>query len=152
MSLFIGSATLSMAYAGARFTFSLLDAMNGKEGVVECAFVRSEETECKYFSTPLLLGVSLARPFLDVTSSYVQIIQGQSNNNNLVNRLSGVFFPFWFINIFLLNFSSFSQKNGIEKNLGLGKLSAFEEKLVAEAMDELKGSIKKGEDFVSNMK
>lgn len=47
-----------MAYAGARFTFSLLDAMNGKEGVVECAFVRSEETECKYFSTPLLLGVS----------------------------------------------------------------------------------------------
>lgn len=139
-----------MAYAGARFTFSLLDAMNGKEGVVECAFVRSEETECKYFSTPLLLGVSLARPFLDVTSSYVQIIQGQSNNNNLVNRLSGVFFPFWFINF--LNFSSFSQKNGIEKNLGLGKLSAFEEKLVAEAMDELKGSIKKGEDFVSNMK
>ncbi|KAG9351864.1 hypothetical protein JZ751_023115 [Albula glossodonta] len=52
-----GSATLSMAYAGARFTFSLLDAMNGKEGVVECSFVRSEETECKYFSTPLLLGV-----------------------------------------------------------------------------------------------
>uniref|UniRef100_A0A672LZ32 Malate dehydrogenase n=1 Tax=Sinocyclocheilus grahami TaxID=75366 RepID=A0A672LZ32_SINGR len=94
-----GSATLSMAYAGARFTFSLLDAMNGKEGVVECAFVRSEETECKYFSTPLLLS-----------------------------------------------------KNGIEKNLGLGKLSAFEEKLVAEAMDELKGSIKKGEDFVANMK
>ncbi|XP_048840375.1 malate dehydrogenase, mitochondrial [Brienomyrus brachyistius] len=92
-----GSATLSMAYAGARFTFSLLDAMNGKEGVVECAFVRSEETECKYFSTPLLLG-----------------------------------------------------KHGIEKNLGLGKLSAFEEKLVAEALGELKSSIKKGEDFVLN--
>ncbi|KAK6473470.1 malate dehydrogenase [Huso huso] len=94
-----GSATLSMAYAGARFVFSLLDAMNGKEGVVECSFVRSEETECTYFSTPLLLG-----------------------------------------------------KNGIEKNLGLGKLSPFEEKLVAEAMSELKGSIKKGEDFVKNMK
>ncbi|KAL4660554.1 malate dehydrogenase, mitochondrial [Arapaima gigas] len=94
-----GSATLSMAYAGARFTFSLLDAMNGKEGVVECSFVRSEETECKYFSTPLLLG-----------------------------------------------------KHGIEKNLGLGKLSAFEEKLVADAMAELKGSIKKGEDFALNMK
>ncbi|XP_029359476.1 malate dehydrogenase, mitochondrial isoform X2 [Echeneis naucrates] len=94
-----GSATLSMAYAGARFTFSVLDAMNGKEGVVECAYVRSEETECKYFSTPLLLG-----------------------------------------------------KNGIEKNLGLGKLSAFEEKLVAGAMDELKASIKKGEDFVAKMK
>lgn len=60
-------------------------------------------------------------------------------------------FVFLFINFFI-NFSSFSQKNGIEKNLGLGKISAFEEKLVAEAMDELKGSIKKGEDFVSNMK
>uniref|UniRef100_A0AAZ3Q382 Malate dehydrogenase n=2 Tax=Oncorhynchus TaxID=8016 RepID=A0AAZ3Q382_ONCTS len=94
-----GSATLSMAYAGARFTFSVLDAMNGKEGVVECAYVRSEETECKYFSTPLLLG-----------------------------------------------------KHGIEKNLGLGKLSAFEENLVADAIGELKGSIKKGEDFVANMK
>uniref|UniRef100_UPI00398EDE00 malate dehydrogenase, mitochondrial n=1 Tax=Pristiophorus japonicus TaxID=55135 RepID=UPI00398EDE00 len=94
-----GSATLSMAYAGARFVFSLLDAMNGKEGVVECAFVRSEETESPYFSTPLLLG-----------------------------------------------------KNGIEKNLGLGKISAFEEKLVAEAMVELKASIKKGEDFAKSRK
>ncbi|XP_063810035.1 malate dehydrogenase, mitochondrial [Pseudophryne corroboree] len=94
-----GSATLSMAYAGARFVFSLLDAMNGKEGVIECAFVRSEETESPYFSTPLLLG-----------------------------------------------------KNGIEKNLGLGKLSPFEEKLVAEAMGELKASIKKGEDFAKNFK
>lgn len=88
MSLFIGSATLSMAYAGARFTFSLLDAMNGKEGVVECAFVRSEETECKYFSTPLLLGVNLARSSLDVTSSYVQIIQGHRDNNHLVKQAS----------------------------------------------------------------
>lgn len=50
-----------MAYAGARFVFSLLDAMNGKEGVVECSFVRSEETESPYFSTPLLLGVSMLK-------------------------------------------------------------------------------------------
>ncbi|XP_050764882.1 malate dehydrogenase, mitochondrial isoform X2 [Gymnogyps californianus] len=94
-----GSATLSMAYAGARFVFSLVDAMNGKEGVIECAFVRSEETESPYFSTPLLLG-----------------------------------------------------KNGIEKNLGIGKISPFEEKMIAEAMSELKGSIKKGEEFAKNFK
>ncbi|KAM4795468.1 malate dehydrogenase, mitochondrial [Rhinophrynus dorsalis] len=94
-----GSATLSMAYAGARFVFSLLDAMNGKEGVIECSFVRSEETESPYFSTPLLLG-----------------------------------------------------KNGIEKNLGLGKLTAYEEQLVADAMAELKASIKKGEDFIKSRK
>uniref|UniRef100_A0A3B3RUR0 Malate dehydrogenase n=1 Tax=Paramormyrops kingsleyae TaxID=1676925 RepID=A0A3B3RUR0_9TELE len=93
-----GSATLSMAYAGARFTLSLLDAMNGKEGVVECAFVRSEDHECTYFSTPLLLG-------------------GQ----------------------------------GVKRNLGLGKLSAFESRLVAEALEELKASIRKGEDFAKHL-
>lgn len=48
-----------MAYAGARFVFSLVDAMNGKEGVVECSFVQSQEADCSYFSTPLLLGVSV---------------------------------------------------------------------------------------------
>ncbi|XP_077995352.1 malate dehydrogenase, mitochondrial-like [Glandiceps talaboti] len=51
-----GSATLSMAYAGARFTSSLLAAMTGKQGVIECGFVESDVTEAKYFSTPLLLG------------------------------------------------------------------------------------------------
>jgi len=91
-----GSATLSMAYAGARFTFSLLDAIHGKEGVIECGFVRSDETEAKYFSTPLLLG-----------------------------------------------------KNGIEKNLGIGKLLEHEVKLVEGAMPELLGNIKKGEEFVA---
>lgn len=68
-----GSATLSMAYAGARFTFSVLDAMNGKEGVVECAYVRSEETECKYFSTPLLLGVSPTPPYKQVSKLETEI-------------------------------------------------------------------------------
>lgn len=51
-----GSATLSMAYAGARFTFSLLEAMNGKQGVVECAYVAADGMESSYFATPLLLG------------------------------------------------------------------------------------------------
>ncbi|XP_014668283.1 PREDICTED: malate dehydrogenase, mitochondrial-like [Priapulus caudatus] len=89
-----GSATLSMAYAGARFTISMLNALAGKEGVIECAYVKSSETEASYFSTPLLLG-----------------------------------------------------KNGLEKNLGLGKLSDFEQELLKKALPELKGSIKKGEDF-----
>lgn len=108
-----------MAYAGARFTFSLLDAMNGKEGVVECAFVRSEETECKYFSTPLLLGVSLARPSLDVTSSYVQIIQGQSNNN-LVNKLSVLFFsPSGLLTFFCSISLPFLRKMALKRTLAL---------------------------------
>ncbi|XP_037089870.1 malate dehydrogenase, mitochondrial-like [Pollicipes pollicipes] len=51
-----GSATLSMAYAGARFAVSLLRAMDGEQGVVECSYVRSDVTESPYFSTPCLLG------------------------------------------------------------------------------------------------
>jgi malate dehydrogenase len=52
-----GSATLSMAHAGARFSFSVLEALNGKEGVVECGYIASHETEFSYFATPLLFGV-----------------------------------------------------------------------------------------------
>merc|ERR1712168_1621764 len=37
-----GSATLSMAYAAARFTDSLIKGMSGQEGVVECAYVASD--------------------------------------------------------------------------------------------------------------
>lgn len=51
-----GSATLSMAYAGARFAVSLLRALDGEEGIVECSYVRSDVTESPYFSTPVLLG------------------------------------------------------------------------------------------------
>merc|ERR1719295_595639 len=89
-----GSATLSMAYAGARFCDSLMKAMNGQEGIVECAYVASNVTEASYFSTPLLLG-----------------------------------------------------RNGVEKNLGIGKLTEFEEELLKAMLPELNKSIKKGIDF-----
>lgn len=56
-----GSATLSMAYAASRFCKSLLEALSGAQGKVECAYVRSNETEAKYFATPLVLGVSMSR-------------------------------------------------------------------------------------------
>merc|ERR1711887_70001 len=91
-----GSATLSMAYAAARFTDSLIKGMQGQEGVVECAYVASDVTEAKYFATPLLLGPS-----------------------------------------------------GVEKNLGLGTLSEFEQGLLAGGIPELKGSIAKGEKFAA---
>jgi len=91
-----GSATLSMAYAGARFVNSILEALNGEEGIVECAYVASEETEAKYFATPLLLG-----------------------------------------------------KHGMQKNLGLGNLTAFEADLLKTALPELHGNIAKGEEFIA---
>jgi malate dehydrogenase len=37
----------------------------------------------------------------------------------------------------------------LEKNLGLGKLSAYEEDLLKKAIPELKKSIEKGEKFVN---
>jgi malate dehydrogenase len=91
-----GSATLSMAYAGARFAISLIRALQGEQNVVECAYVRSDITEAKYFATPLVIG-----------------------------------------------------KNGIEKNLGLGQLNAFEQDLLSKAIPELKKNIQKGEDFIN---
>jgi len=92
-----GSATLSMAYAAARFTDSLIKGMAGQEGVVECAYVASDVTEAKYFATPLVLGPA-----------------------------------------------------GLEKNLGLGTLSEFEQGLLVGGLPELKGSIKKGEEFAAS--
>lgn len=92
-----GSATLSMAYAAARFTDSLIDAMNGKDGVVECAYIKSDVTEASYFATPILLG-----------------------------------------------------KSGVAKNLGVGKLNAYEEELLKAAIPELQKTITKGEEFAKN--
>lgn len=59
INLFQGSATLSMAFAAARFAYKMLDALNGADNKVECAYVRSTETPAAYFATPLLLGVSI---------------------------------------------------------------------------------------------
>jgi len=92
-----GSATLSMAYAAARFTDSLIKGMAGQEGVVECAYIASDVTEAKFFSTPVVLG-----------------------------------------------------PNGIEKNLGLGTLTAFEQELLATSIPQLTKEIAKGEEFAAN--
>ncbi|OAF70185.1 hypothetical protein A3Q56_02081 [Intoshia linei] len=51
-----GSATLSMAYAAWRFLDSVISALCGEKGIVECAYVPSNVTELSYFSSPLVLG------------------------------------------------------------------------------------------------
>jgi len=51
-----GSATLSMAYAGYRFTNSLVRALQGETGIVECAYVQVEGMEVDYFGLPIELG------------------------------------------------------------------------------------------------
>ncbi|XP_008783996.1 malate dehydrogenase, chloroplastic [Phoenix dactylifera] len=51
-----GSATLSMAYAAARFVESSLRALDGDGDVYECCFVQSELTELPFFASRVKLG------------------------------------------------------------------------------------------------
>jgi malate dehydrogenase len=53
-----GSATLSMAKAGADFALALVRAQKGEKGVVQCAYVESDVVpECQWFSTEVEIGV-----------------------------------------------------------------------------------------------
>lgn len=71
-----GSATLSMAYAGAEFASKILRAFKGEEGIVApsyvsleadpvgaAALIRELGTELAYFSSNVELGVSLPSSF-----------------------------------------------------------------------------------------
>ncbi|KAF2311320.1 hypothetical protein GH714_021727 [Hevea brasiliensis] len=51
-----GSATLSMAYAAARFVESSLRALDGDADVYECSYVQSDLTELPFFASRVKLG------------------------------------------------------------------------------------------------
>jgi malate dehydrogenase len=72
-----GSATLSMAYAGARFVNSLLEAsVLKKSGVKECTYVKSDAAASHgldYFSTVVELGVCLFSLFFFKIFSSISI-------------------------------------------------------------------------------
>ncbi|KAK7860533.1 malate dehydrogenase [Quercus suber] len=51
-----GSATLSMAYAGAIFADACLKGLNGVPDVVECSYVQSNVTELPFFASKVRLG------------------------------------------------------------------------------------------------
>jgi malate dehydrogenase len=59
-----GSATLSMAYAAARFAEACLRALGGEAGVVECAYVASALTELPFLASPLRLGPAGVEEYL----------------------------------------------------------------------------------------
>lgn len=91
-----GSATLSMAKAGADFALALVRAKQGKRGEVVCTYVESDVVPgCQWFSTEVTLG-----------------------------------------------------PDGIEENLGIGAIDEYEEKKLAEAIEELKPSITEGVEFI----
>ncbi|XP_028122180.1 malate dehydrogenase, chloroplastic-like [Camellia sinensis] len=51
-----GSATLSMAYAAARFVESSFHALDGDSDVYECCFIESDLTELPFFASRVKLG------------------------------------------------------------------------------------------------
>ncbi|MDF5099286.1 malate dehydrogenase, partial [Vibrio parahaemolyticus] len=51
-----GRATLSMGQAACRFGLSLVRALQGEEGVVECAYVEGDGEHATYFAQPVKLG------------------------------------------------------------------------------------------------
>jgi malate dehydrogenase len=51
-----GSATLSMAKAGAHFAIQVMRAMKGEQGITECTYVESTVSPARFFSTPVTLG------------------------------------------------------------------------------------------------
>lgn len=64
-----GSATLSMAYAGAKFTNALLRGLSGEKGVITPTFVKSPlfaDRGIEFFSSNVELGVSPPSPLLAV--------------------------------------------------------------------------------------
>lgn len=76
-----GSATLSMAYAGAAMTDLVLRAMNGENNLVACAFVESDvaaDKGLKYFASPIELGregVARARPYGALDAYETQLLE-----------------------------------------------------------------------------
>ncbi|CAD6237664.1 unnamed protein product [Miscanthus lutarioriparius] len=54
-----GSATLSMAYAGAVFADACLKGLNGVPDIVKCSFVQSTVTELPFFASKMVILVHL---------------------------------------------------------------------------------------------
>ena len=74
-----GSATLSMGQAAARFGLSLVRAMQGEKGVVECAYVEGDGQYARFFSQPLLLGkngVEARQPIGKLSAFEQQALEG----------------------------------------------------------------------------
>ncbi|MEI4259833.1 MAG: malate dehydrogenase [Candidatus Dasytiphilus stammeri] len=51
-----GSASLSMASAGAQFIISLFRVLNGEKNIVECAYIEGNGKYAKFFSQPFVLN------------------------------------------------------------------------------------------------
>ncbi|GJQ79878.1 hypothetical protein Trydic_g18325 [Trypoxylus dichotomus] len=89
-------------------------------------------------SATLSMGFAGARFAL----SLIKALSGQPNIIECAYVVSDVAGTKYFATPLLLG------KNGIEKNLGIGKLSNYEQELVNKAIPEIKDNVAKGEQFV----
>ncbi|MBW8192321.1 malate dehydrogenase [Neiella marina] len=74
-----GSATLSMGQAAARFCLSLIKALNGEEGVVECTYVDGGSEHASLFAQPVKLGkngVEEVLPYGDISAYEKEALDG----------------------------------------------------------------------------
>ncbi len=60
-----GSATLSMGQAACRFGLSLVKALQGEQGIVECAYVEGNGEHTQFFAQPVKLGKEGVEEVLD---------------------------------------------------------------------------------------
>lgn len=51
-----GSATIAMAWAGAKFAMKLARGLRGETNIVTCGYVLSDICDTKYFALPMMLG------------------------------------------------------------------------------------------------
>ena len=118
-----GSATLSMAYAGALFADACLRGLNGEPDVEEYSYVESDKTELPFFSTKVKLGKA-----------------GEWCSSNSCIHL---FHPQQSVPIGAHAFYA-----GIQQIYDIpSDLTDYEKEALAGAIPELKGSIQKGIDF-----
>lgn len=75
--------------------------------------------------------------------SLVKALNGQSNVIECAYVMSDIAGTKYFATPLLLG------RNGIEKNLGIGKLSDYEQELVNKAIPEIKANVATGEKFVN---
>ena len=86
-----GSATLSMAMAGARFAESLLKASQGEKGVIEPTFVDSplyKDQGCDFFASKVELGpngVEKIHPVGRITQYEEGLLQACLTGNSILN-------------------------------------------------------------------
>ncbi|MFT7672594.1 MAG: malate dehydrogenase [Gammaproteobacteria bacterium] len=88
-----GSATLSMAQAAARFTLSLVSALNGNS-VTECCYVQTSEENTSFHAQPVVLGKDGVEsiPALPTLSAYEQKVLDDMQDTLNSNIAKGIAF------------------------------------------------------------